>query len=282
MLTRFVPRFAKRFAKEYITSVVHRVINQPQSSDTEVLLKQLLTILRHEHGLAPPPPKHLQVRVVGGYVPDFLESGFSIYDDLNCALKAAGKELKDFSRILDFGCGCGRAIRALHTLLPSSQLYGVDIDPEAIEWLRHNYASFATFSVAPHNPPTSLTENQFDFVYGISVFTHLPEDMQFLWLDELRRITKPRSYLILTVHGENHYRNLASDARRIVEEKGFFYSIPEVFNYGRSISLPDFYQNSYHTHEYIKREWAKYFDVLDIQALRMGNHQDTVLLQNRG
>jgi len=280
VIAGLVPRFAKQRVEQYVTAIVQHVLNRPLSSDTEVLVQQLLTILRHEHGVVLPPPKHLQVRVVGGYVPNFLESGFGVYHDLNGALKAAGKELKDFPRILDFGCGCGRVIRALRTLLPSAELYGMDIDGEAIEWLTVHYARIAKFVVAPHKPPTPLEDNQFDFVYGISVLTHLPEDMQFLWLEELRRITKPRSYLVLTTHGEKHYRTLSADSQRIMETKGFFYSVPGIYNYGRSISLPDFYQNAYHTHEYIRREWAKYFDVLDIQALRLENHQDTVLLQN--
>jgi len=40
-------------------------------------------------------------------------------------------------------------------------------------------------------PPMSYEDNMFDFVYSISIFTHLPEDMQFAWLQELQRITKP-------------------------------------------------------------------------------------------
>ena len=48
--------------------------------------------------------------------------------------------------------------------------------------------------------------------------------------------------------------------------KGFYYS-DFGFNYGKSISLPDFYQTSFHTHDYIRREWGKHFDVLDIQPL---------------
>jgi hypothetical protein len=44
--------------------------------------------------------------------------------------------------------------------------------------------------------------------------------------------------------------------------------------------LPDFYQTAFHSHEYIKREWGKYFDVLSIQTRGMSEHQDTVLLRS--
>ncbi len=60
--------------------------------------------------------------------------------------------------------------------------------------------------------------------------------------------------------------------------KGFYYCEPG-FNYGKSISLPDFYQTAFHSHAYIHREWGKYFNVIHIQALGIDNHQDTVLMQ---
>ncbi|MCX6006647.1 MAG: class I SAM-dependent methyltransferase, partial [Chloroflexi bacterium] len=178
---------------------------QSQISDTDVLLTQLMSIL-HGENIPLPPPKHLQIRTSGVYTPDYIESGFRSYKYLNCGLRESGKELKDFKTILDFGCGSGRILRALKTLVPSTEFYGVDIDGEAIDWLKHNYAKFGIFAVVPHIPPTLFSDGMFDFVYGISVFTHLPEDIQFHWLQELNRITKPKGYLILTTHGEIYWK----------------------------------------------------------------------------
>jgi SAM-dependent methyltransferase len=215
--------------------------------DQEVLLEQLVSIIQREVQIPLPPPKHLQVRVTGGYSPNFIESGFtSIYPCLSRAVQRAGKELTDFSKILDFGCGCGRVIRALSTLLPEAKLFGIDIDDEAILWLQQNYSKFGQFAVAPHLPPTAFQANMFDLVFGISVFTHLPEDMQFLWLAELARITKPGGYVILSTHGEGYYYALDGHTIEILQQKGFYYT-DFGFNYGRSISLPDFYQTAFHT-----------------------------------
>ncbi len=254
---------------------------EAQVKDVEIQIQQILSILHRELNIPPPPPKHLQIRVVGDYVPDFIESGFkSIYSTLNRVLEPSGNELKDFRSILDFGCGCGRAIRALATRLSACKLYGTDIDGEAIEWLKSNYSKFAEFSVAPYFPPTIYKDQMFDLVFGISVFTHLPEEMQFQWLKELSRITKPNGYVILTTHGEKHYKGLDVDILDIMNKKGFYYS-DFGFNYGKSISLPDFYQTAFHSRAYIQREWRQYFDVIDVQALGIDNHQDTILLQNR-
>jgi SAM-dependent methyltransferase len=265
---------------EQLKAQVTGKVWQPQISDEDILLKQVMSILHKEHGIALPPPKHLQIRVAGDYNPYFIDKGFRYYEELNCGLKLSGKEIKDFKTVLDFGCGCGRVFRALKTFLPSSELYGADIDGEAIDWLENNYAKFGKFAVIPHLPPTLFRDDMFDLVIGLSVFTHLPEEMQFHWLQELNRITKPNGYLILTTHGEKFWRSRDAQIVKIMEHKGFYYFQPDG-NYGKSVSLPDFYQVTYHSHNYIKEKWGKYFEVIDIQARGIDDHQDIVLLRKR-
>jgi SAM-dependent methyltransferase len=249
-------------------------------TDLDTAVQQVITLLHREARIPPPPPKHLQERVVGGYVPGFLESGYEVCRELDAALAPAGRTLADFRRILDFGCGSGRAARALKSLHPQAEVSGTDIDEEAIAWLAWNYSAIGKFTVAPHRPPTVYADGAFDFVFGISVFTHLPQDMERQWLDELRRIAAPGAYLVLTTHGEAHWSKLAPEIRAIVERDGFYYGDFGV-NYGRSIQLPDFYQTAYHSEAYVRREWGKRFEVLAVTPLGMARHQDTVLLRKR-
>jgi hypothetical protein len=56
--------------------------------------------------------------------------------------------------------------------------------------------------------------------------------------------------------------------------KGFLYRAS-----GTTAGLPDFYQGAYHTHEYIHREWVKYFDVLGIAVRALDNWQDIVFIR---
>jgi SAM-dependent methyltransferase len=161
--------------------------------------------------------------------------------------------------------------------LPTCALYGTDIDAEAIEWLQNNNAKIAEFSVNPNIPPTSFEDNKFDFIYSISIFTHLPEKMQFAWLEELKRISKPGGYLLVTVHGENHHKNLPAPKREIMEAKGFYYNDDADLTEG----LPSFYKNAYHSANYIKKEWGVYFDVIKIIPMGLDNHQDIVLLRKQ-
>lgn len=251
---------------------------QARVTDLEAAFGQFQSIVAHEKVFAPPPPKHLQIRVVGGYVAGFIDSGYTILDDLDAIVGVAGRRLTDFGRILDFGCGCGRMSRALKTRQPQTEVFGTDIDPEAIGWLRNNLSHLADFRVAPHRPPTDYANGFFDFIFGISVMTHLPEDLQFLWLDELRRVTAPDGLVLLTTSGEKNYSRLPPDMKRQVETAGFYFLDG---TYGQSISLPDFYQNTFHSFAYIDREWSKYFDVVDKQPARVQGLQDSILLRKR-
>ncbi|MGI8656502.1 MAG: class I SAM-dependent methyltransferase [Pyrinomonadaceae bacterium] len=184
---------------------------------------QLQDMIREMGGLMPPPP-HLQKRVVGVYAPDFIKSGEDLIEDINAVLAHTGKNLNSFETILDFGSGCARVLRPLRRYITSAQkLYGTDIDAEAIQWCQENYSQVAEFSVNPAMPPTIYRDDKFDLIYSISVFTHLPEDMQFAWLQELHRIAKRGAYLVLSVHGENHYNKHDLAARRTMQDKGFNY-----------------------------------------------------------
>src|SRR5437868_9130740 len=99
--------------------------------DLETELKQIESVLRMELAAPLPPPKHLQVRVVGGYSPQFIWSGFHSFTQLErVLLRYVNKRFQDFHTILDFGCGCGRIVRAFRAMLPTQVLHGTDIDSE--------------------------------------------------------------------------------------------------------------------------------------------------------
>src|SRR5262245_42506398 len=77
---------------------LERQMNEARSDLTalDTTLQQVLTLLRREAGIAGPPPRHLQERVVGKHVPGFLESGYELCRELDEALAPAGRKLADF------------------------------------------------------------------------------------------------------------------------------------------------------------------------------------------
>ena len=112
--------------------------------------------------------------------------------------------------VLEWGCGPGRLIRHMKSLLPERdlRLTGTDYNPESIAWCRQNLPGIE-FAGNELDPPLPFAEATFDVVYNFSVFTHLSKSVQESWVKELRRVLKPGGLLISTIAGEA-YRYLLS------------------------------------------------------------------------
>lgn len=249
-----------------------------QIEDLETQLHQWMSLaqLKYQFNLPPVPPKHLQVRVAGAYYPTFFDHGRDMFLELQVILERHGLSFSGFANVLDFGCGCGRILIPLSVVADAGKFSGTDIDAEAIGWLKKSYSCFKDLDVNGHAPPTKYAGDEFDFVYSISIFTHLPEDMQRVWLQELARIIKPGGYGIFTTHGENHFVHLTESERGQLAKTGFHYS-----DLGSTEGLPEFYKASFQTREYITREWAKYFEVVAVYEKGMCQNQDAVLVRKR-
>ena len=226
--------------------------------------------------LGPVPPPKLRYRVHGSTDAE----GYSIvgkqsWESVTRILESRGLKIDDFESILDFGCGSGRVI----VNMPQSagektrKSYGVDIDPEAIAWCKAHIPS-SRFIVVDKDPPLPFDDNSFDLIYTISVFTHLDETMQFSWLDELRRVTRPNGLVIASLHGVYH-RELAGKPKEL--SRGFKYTKGKINKHG----LPDFYQDAQHSRDYVEREWANYFEILDYVERGVADHHDAVVLRKR-
>jgi trans-aconitate methyltransferase len=220
------------------------------------------------------PPRHLRERVHGA--PDaisFHRVGLQVSLDLDAVLASYSDAVARHPKVLDFGCGCGRVLWHVKRRHPSWTIVGRDIDAEAIAWCRQNLHTLGEFDTNEHWPPTLLESAAFDLIYAISVFTHLGEDMQFAWLDELRRLARPGALLLLSVHPISlATRTLAQQARK----KGFTYSIGE-----GTTGLPDFYQTTLHSRAYVTDQWSRYFDIVDVIERAINNHQDLVVARRR-
>jgi len=262
-INKEISRFLKRRLRDMI--------------DYDAEFGQYITLLQLKEKLPPIPPKALQMRVAGGYYPEFFKHGRDMLFDLESILKQQGLSIFNFDNILDFGCGCGRLLIPAGLLMPPAKLSATDIDEQAIQWLKENYTSYKDIGANGFTPPMKYADGAFDFVYSISVFTHLPEDMQHAWLKELSRIIRPGGHGIFSIQGENFFNHLVNESSRSeLKTKGFFYG-----KGGIADGLPEFYQNALHTHDYVKREWNRYFEVVAIYTKGIANHQDAVLVKRR-
>ncbi len=229
-------------------------------------------------GSIPLPPIHLRHRVHGSVKPDgFLRVGRLCVSDIASILEAHGLALNSFHRILDFGCGCGRVLRYLRDRAGSAQLYGTDIDPEAIRWCRSHFSGI-DFRTNGSLPPTGYPDHHFDLVIAVSVFTHLDEELQNLWLSELSRILGPGGILLATLLNsqlldEEAKGNSTEEMRNgVVSRSGR----TGVF---KRDGLPDFYQTTYHRRDYVEKAWGGLFELLDFKERAVNRHQDAVMLR---
>ncbi|MDQ3822105.1 MAG: class I SAM-dependent methyltransferase [Actinomycetota bacterium] len=164
-----------------------------------------------DDGLPVPPPA-LIVRVAG--TPDvewFLRGGRLAAESIRAALSRHGRRIEDVGALLDFGCGCGRVTRNWLTL-PRTDVFGSDMNEDAVEWCRRSLP-FATFVRNGLAPPLAFENERFDLVYALSVFTHLPEDLQAAWMRELQRVLRPGGLVLLSTHGEHYLPRLTAEER---------------------------------------------------------------------
>ena len=223
----------------------------------------------------PIPPRALRKRVHGHtQLFSFERVGAAISKNILDAVRPH-LALDTRSHVLDFGCGCGRVLVYFKDAT-GCRMTGSDIDGEAIAWCKDNLADFGNFVQNGALPPFPIADSTFDLVYSVSVFTHLPERMQFQWLNELQRVTKPGGYLLLTTRGTEQVP-LTWFQRLRFRLTGFVYVAG-----GKTPGLPDFYRNAFHAESYIRRRWNKFFEVIAFTQRGISGEQDWTLCRKRG
>lgn len=115
----------------------------------------------------------------------------------------------DKASVLDWGCGPGRIVRHLPALIKKAKIYGSDYNKESIKWCRENIPG-VHFEVNGLAPPLHFEASQFNYIYGISIFTHLSEAMHTEWIAELNRVLAKKGVLMLTTHGDSFKNKLTN------------------------------------------------------------------------
>ncbi|OZV69851.1 class I SAM-dependent methyltransferase [Winogradskyella aurantia] len=105
--------------------------------------------------------------------------------------------------ILDWGCGPGRVIRHMPKIINNGcRFYGTDYNEKSINWCKSHLTKI-DFNKNSLKAQLPYENNVMDIIYGISIFTHLSDEMHHDWFKELHRILKPGGIMFLTTHGDN-------------------------------------------------------------------------------
>ena len=243
----------------------------------------------------PFPPMELRQITAAPDLPEFLWTGLV---DMDCIMtlyeKAAGHTNSKRSTILDFGCGCGRMARFLNNYPASHTIHACEVNPDHVNWCQNNLSNVQT-SLSYPLPPLPYKDQMFDLIYGLSVFTHLPESSATKWLLEMKRVLRPGGILIVSIHGmtalntiknsalHQEMFNLSSDvAARTIENFQqepfvFFIYDPNTLQVAKAGSE---YGNTFIHPGYIYKNWAiEGFKVIDVLPGGLRNWQDLVILQ---
>lgn len=227
---------------------------------------------QHSGSQIPIPPIRLIVRVSGiSSISSFLREGFLAVESMIGCLEKNGVKFAEFDSILDFGCGCGRVIRHL-TWMDETLIVGTDSDAEAIEWC-NKFVPQIEFQVNGTLPPLDSPDESFDFIYGLSVLTHMPEEYQRSWMSELWRVLKVGGYLLLSLRGLHYLPVLTSSELKEFSQGNVVVRFAE----GAGSNLC----NAYHPLVFVSRELGRDFDLVDhIPKGAKGNpYQDLYLFR---
>lgn len=282
-------RALAQIGREVVNSPAIAARALPRTSDGVLLTVPAMTTGRRDEGFAVPPPELQLVHA------DYLESGELHASEMRSLCRRHGFDLTGSLRVLDFGCGTGRVLRHLVDIATDGEAWGVDLRSSQIDWCRSQLSPpfhFLTSSTAPHLP---FEDNYFDFVYGLSVFTHIT-DLDDAWLMELRRVTRPAGLVFLTVMDQfiigrvlaeespTPYKDwFSADVEREDDLDAAFRAgaaelgrTTAMFAIGGETALA----NVFHDEAHIRRSWGSVFELLEIVP-NVWYHQSAVILRKQ-
>ena len=204
-------------------------------------------------------------------------------------------------KALDFGAGCGRMIRFLNDFPEKYEPFACDVNAGHMDWCAENLKGVRCFKNGAIPPFPEMAGDKpvggFNLIYSLSVFTHLPERMARMWMEEIHSRLAPEGMVIFTTHGDSALNTIcnseahqqmfgvnqdeAEEIRAKVGREGFvFLKYPnEILHaadaggeYGNSFIHPDF----------VRREWGRLFEELEYVPGGVRGWQDVVVLRRRG
>jgi SAM-dependent methyltransferase len=108
-----------------------------------------------------------------------------------------GRRLSEV-RILDFGVGYGRILRAMYYFTDPDKVFGCDPWDRSIELCRQARIP-SPLAISDYLPTALPFEGKFDLIYAFSVFTHLSERATRMALGALQKQLSDDGVLVITI-----------------------------------------------------------------------------------
>ncbi len=265
------PGFARKLTRRVVPLAWRRRIGR-FLRETPVRLRDLgPDLVSSRDGGALPPPR-LRIRAsLTSARNEFLLVGRDSRAAIRRVFEASRSGNQKYPRWLDYGCGSGRLARHLAALPEVEELWGVDVDRDAIAWCSAHLPGL--YRVIPGFPPTGLPAGHFDVVCAVTVFTHLDEKRQLEWLAELHRTLRPGGLLIASTHPPalTYMRpDLSQEQLALLSRRGF------LFAPGHGQFNDD---GTFHTREYLMETWGRLFGLSRYEDYGLNGYQDLSVWQ---
>lgn len=203
---------------------------------------------------------------------DYFADGWRTLSELMLLLEAVDKPLLRTASVLEFASGHGRFTRHLVKALGAERVTVSDIVVDAVDFSQQTFGvkGFASASV----PEQVRWPQQYELVFVLSLFSHLPRSTWTRWLQVLRDAVAPGGLLVFSTHGIK-----AADFDSVkLDDKGFFFAPSSESNaidaneYGTAFTSEQFVLDR------IAETWGA--DALRHRSLvHFWNHQDAYVLQ---
>jgi ubiquinone/menaquinone biosynthesis C-methylase UbiE len=163
---------------------------------------------------------------------DFFETGSVEVDNALEEAQRLARPLRR-ARALDFGCGLGRATRALAKHFESVE--GVDISAEMVTQARelNGHIANCTFAVNSGADLQRFGSDSFDLVYSSFVLQHLPSAQTArAYIREFLRVTRPDGLVVFQMPSRLPWRRRLQLRRRVYSALRFG-GLPREWLYAR-------------------------------------------------
>ena len=194
-------------------------------------------------------------------------TGLEDYDKVVAAL---ARTSTTGHRLYDFGGSTGRVFRHFFCQERSFEVWTSDFKVANFAWNQRYIPSEVRIFLNGFYPPLPIPDEHFDVITAFSVFTHI-DDLESPWLLELRRILRPGGLLYVTIHDDAYWEVMSESVLTAIRNS------PNGYNVTSASPFPDertafhfteegYYScNVFHPHEYIHREWGRFFDIVDVR-----------------
>jgi SAM-dependent methyltransferase len=218
-------------------------------------------------------------------VASYAERARNVIGLIDETLAEAGKTFDSIERWLDFGCGYGRVVRFLLERVPRERVFVSDVVKEGVDFCASEFGVRPIYSQAELD---NISPGSFDFIYAISVITHLNERNSIAFLRLLGDALTDGGIALFTTHGQwsmenaglygSEYEARRSEIAGLVEERGIAY-LPYDFVEGD-------YGMTWHSREYVEAKMEELHGSalapLLFRPQALDGHQDVHVFQRVG